>query len=144
MRQSLHRTHKRSGPSPLEVDPFLRRQRAWSINTTGAQRQRYSRSPGMSAASRKERLPLMVSAGVILLLFLGSGRPLWLASASMLSSLSLFPPLLSWVFLCRNVLEIVALDRANALEGDPRARGFLECTIRITKWVHAPFYSSRR
>jgi hypothetical protein len=70
----------------------------------------------MSAASRKERLPLMVSAGVILLLFLGSGRPLWLASASMLSSLSLFPPLLSWVFLCRNVLEIVALVRANALE----------------------------
>ncbi len=34
--------------------------------------------------------------------------------------------------------ERVALVRANSLEGDPRARGFLECTIRITKRVHKP------
>jgi len=36
-------------------------------------------------------------------------------------------------------LERVALIIANSLEGDVRAREFLECTIRITKRVPEPF-----
>ena len=36
--------------------------------------------------------------------------------------------------------EWVFRERANALEGDARARGLLECTIRITKWVREPSF----
>ena len=35
-------------------------------------------------------------------------------------------------------LKRVALVRANALEGNPKGRGLLECTIRITKRGRAP------
>jgi hypothetical protein len=38
----------------------------------------------------------------------------------------------------------VALVRANSLEDDARARGLLECTIRITKPVREPISSPKR
>jgi hypothetical protein len=40
--------------------------------------------------------------------------------------------------------ERVALVRANSLEDDARARGLLECTIRITKPVREPISSPKR
>jgi hypothetical protein len=38
----------------------------------------------------------------------------------------------------------MTLVRANALAGAARARGFLECTIRITKPIREPDYVTKR
>ena len=52
MRQSWHHTHRRSGPSPLAVDPLLRRQGAWRIHTTGAPLDRWIAAGTSSTAAR--------------------------------------------------------------------------------------------